>query len=253
MTSLAWFPIYPTDFLADTYHLGNTELGIYWRLLLVYYQHRTPLPMDVDRLRRLAQCQSPEEQKLLEGVMAEYFTLLPSADGTSVWHQRRADQEIEKGTVAHQNKVAGAAKARQIRAEKLSKINACSDVNSDIRVDTKLDTKGTTTTTTTTTKVLREAEPNVSRSAQAAAPARRGTRLPSDWQPDEEDRAYAHQRGIDVFVGAEAENFRDYWTAAAGPTSVKRDWHAAWRTWCRRAAERKPARGRSGDVFEGAI
>ena len=38
MSSLAWVPLYTHDFLADVGHLGNTELGIYMRLLLVYYR-----------------------------------------------------------------------------------------------------------------------------------------------------------------------------------------------------------------------
>jgi len=55
--------LYPTDFLADVGHLGNTELGIYTRLLLVYYRDARPLPYDTDKLRRIAMTFSPEESR----------------------------------------------------------------------------------------------------------------------------------------------------------------------------------------------
>ncbi len=114
--SMPYFALYPVDFLADVGHLGNTELGIYWRLLLVYYRDGRPLPCDSDRLRRIAMAFSPEECRILDAVVSEFFTLTTEPDGTRVWRNKRADQEIERALTIYSNKVAGAEKARAMRA-----------------------------------------------------------------------------------------------------------------------------------------
>lgn len=65
----------------------------------------------------------------------------------------------------------------------------------------------------------------------------RATRLPDDWQPDEAGLAFAGTRMPAGRIPDEIEKFRDHWHAANGPSSLKRSWAAAWRTWCRRAVE----------------
>lgn len=67
-------------------------------------------------------------------------------------------------------------------------------------------------------------------------PRRRGCRLPDDWKPDEDDRRYAVERGLNP--DSEAENFRDYWHNKPGKDGLKLEWSLAWRTWIRRSAER---------------
>lgn len=113
-----YIALYPSDFLADIGHLGNTELGIYWRLLLVYYRDGRPLPFDTDRLRRLAMTFSPEECRALEQVVAEFFVLSTEPDGSRVWRHKRADTEIERATKYIDAKRSGAEKARAKLAEK---------------------------------------------------------------------------------------------------------------------------------------
>lgn len=66
----------------------------------------------------------------------------------------------------------------------------------------------------------------------------RGCRLPDDWSPGPEDRAFAQTLSLDA--GRVAEGFRDYWHAKPGREAVKLDWPATWRGWCRREAERLP-------------
>jgi hypothetical protein len=38
----------------------------------------------------------------------------------------------------------------------------------------------------------------------------------------------------------EFASFTDHWRAASGANARKHDWDAAWRNWCRRAADFKP-------------
>lgn len=156
--SMPYFALYPVDFLADVGHLGNTELGLYWRLLLVYYRDGKPLPCDTDRLRRIAMAFSPEENRCLDAVVSEFFVMSTEPDGTRVWRNRRADREIERAISIYANKVGGAEKARAARAAKAAggvvgagavpqtshedlplAPPAGTDVNSDIRTDIKPD------------------------------------------------------------------------------------------------------------------
>lgn len=83
-----------------------------------------------------------------------------------------------------------------------------------------------------------DTEADTKKKAKAGA-ASRGTRLPADWEPDAEDKAYADAQRVDWRI--EAEGFKDWWAAAAGAKGVKLDWHATWRTWVRRAPKSGPA------------
>ena len=49
MTAPPWMPLYVSDFLADTEHLGATETGIYIRLILHCWQHGS-IPRDERKL-----------------------------------------------------------------------------------------------------------------------------------------------------------------------------------------------------------
>lgn len=65
-----------------------------------------------------------------------------------------------------------------------------------------------------------------------------GSRLPDDWEPSAEDRAFAEQLGLDV--NAIAASFRDYWHGVPGAKGRKVDWPATWRNWCRKTVESGP-------------
>ena len=66
----------------------------------------------------------------------------------------------------------------------------------------------------------------------------RGTRLPSDFLPDQGGQELALSLGLDL--QATLDHFRDFWTAKPGQGGVKLDWQATWRNWCRNT------RGRGG-------
>lgn len=68
---------------------------------------------------------------------------------------------------------------------------------------------------------------------------KRGTRLPADWELEEEDGNWAMSEfGLEFGeVCIQADKFRDYWIAKAGAGGVKRDWVATWRNWIRTYVE----------------
>lgn len=80
---------------------------------------------------------------------------------------------------------------------------------------------------------------NQERGAQRVSAAR-GTRLPPDWKPSEEDLRWAKTARPEINPDTEAARFADYWHGAAGAKGVKADWPATWRNWIRRA---DPPRG----------
>lgn len=113
---IPYIALYPEPFIADTYHLGNTELGIYWRLLLHYYQHLQPLPYDLDQVCRIAYATSPEERKAVEFILTKFFTPATDGEGNKVWRNHRADEEIERAlerVELNQSRTKAATKARR--------------------------------------------------------------------------------------------------------------------------------------------
>jgi uncharacterized protein YdaU (DUF1376 family) len=67
--------------------------------------------------------------------------------------------------------------------------------------------------------------------------SRRGSRLPSDWDLDDELRLWTKQNCPSINIESEVERFRDYWLGRAGPGGLKADWPATWRNWARKAVE----------------
>lgn len=92
-----------------------------------------------------------------------------------------------------------------------------------------------------------DAEPVEAEIVEATpAKQKRGSRLPSDWFPDESAVAAVRRRFPAVtqeWLAAEHEKFQDHWAAASGRTARKVDWNAAWRNWMRRSLERDPSGG----------
>ncbi len=81
-----------------------------------------------------------------------------------------------------------------------------------------------------------------------AAPRQmRATRVPEDFRPTEQMRAWfvAEKLGQVIDGAREHEKFMDYFLAAPGVKGQKVNWPATWRNWMRTAAERAPQRAGS--------
>lgn len=63
--------------------------------------------------------------------------------------------------------------------------------------------------------------------------ARRGTRLPSDWEPSELLKAWASKERPDLELVSVVPKFRDYWVAVPGQRGLKLDWEATFRNFIR--------------------
>lgn len=87
----------------------------------------------------------------------------------------------------------------------------------------------------------RDTDPSLTqRTQERGARTPTGSRLPPDWQPSDEDKAFALTERPDLSAEKEAEKFRDHWHGVAGAAGRKADWSAVWRNWIRRANAPKP-------------
>jgi len=78
-------------------------------------------------------------------------------------------------------------------------------------------------------------DPTTTSNEVVGVAAKRGTRLPSDWVPSVELRAWAVAKRPDLNVSEQFDAFRDYWNSIPGSKGVKLDWDATWRSWIRNA------------------
>jgi hypothetical protein len=88
-----------------------------------------------------------------------------------------------------------------------------------------------------------------STSRKALSAEQRGTRLPDDWKPTAEDRAFASDLGLDPDVTA--DEFRDYWTALPGARGRKLNWSKTFKNRCRELGKKPRLNGAvKGETFE---
>lgn len=57
----------------------------------------------------------------------------------------------------------------------------------------------------------------------------RASRLPTDWQPSESVREWFASKFPGAAIDEAVDEFRDFWSARAGPAALKTDWDATFR------------------------
>lgn len=87
----------------------------------------------------------------------------------------------------------------------------------------------------------REEADSASGDAPAAKPKREqtGSRLPDDWQPDDQLVTWAKSERPDLNIATQTASFRDYWRSQPGQKGRKSDWPATFRNWIRNARRDK--------------
>jgi uncharacterized protein YdaU (DUF1376 family) len=226
--SLAYFPLYPDDFEADTAHLTLAEDGAYNRLLRLCW--RTPgcsLPVEREWIYRRMRAHSDDDRRVVDTVLEEFFTV---SEGRLT--NARIAREWTQANAAH--------KRRKFAGRKGGSAKAL---------------KNNETEPSNATAMLKQPEPepeplyNSFANAHELMPpnrktAKRGSRLPDDWTLPDGWRDWA-TKTLDMparIVAVEADKFRDYWTAKAGKDATKVDWEATWRNWCRNSGPRGPTK-----------
>lgn len=75
------------DFIKDTSFLTNEEVGIYLKLLWLYYDSESPLPNSLTELAMKTNARDAKDDLL--GILETFFTL-----NDDKWHHIRCDKEI---------------------------------------------------------------------------------------------------------------------------------------------------------------
>jgi uncharacterized protein YdaU (DUF1376 family) len=198
------------DFQRDTASLSDADTLAYLRLLWMYYDTEQPLPNDPKKLAFRIGSNSDAVQMLLEA----FFSL-----ENDVWNHKRCDAEL----AMYRAKSDRARNANEVRWQS--------------KRDLKLDPNKIATNNQEPITIV-EAKPKQSR----------GTRLPADWKPSEEQTAFCKTERPDLHPVATGDRFRDFWIAQAGSKGVKLDWDAVWRNWVRneKAGGNKPQQDKPG-------
>jgi len=231
--SLNYYERHIGDYLKDTAHLSLLEHGVYGRLLDVYYTREAALP-DA-QVARLIGARSKDEIAAMRAVLAEFFVQEEGGD----WIQMRCEREIERFK-DKQAKAKRSADARWSASKAHSEGNANASPDA-MRTHSEGNAPRARPQTPDTSLV-----PKVQTDRGAA---KRGTRLPQDWEPGEPGMAFAAQQGLtNGRAAAEVEKFRDHWAAKTGSDATKADWQAAWRNWVRRSIEFGPKTGQQGGI-----
>lgn len=105
----SWMPIYWSDYLADTSHLGAMEHGAYLLLIAHYWQAGKPLPDDDVQLSRIARV-SRRQWKTLKPLLAAFFEI---RDGT--WQHGRVERELQLARERYERRAAAGQKGGRTR------------------------------------------------------------------------------------------------------------------------------------------
>lgn len=123
--SLAYFPMYPSDFDADTGHLSMAEDGAYNRLLRLSW--RCPdakMPDDLEWIFRKSRAVTEDDKALIAAIIAEFFIRKSGKIFSARLHKEwvQANKAHEKRVSAGKN--GGRAKAMKIKENAASNATA---------------------------------------------------------------------------------------------------------------------------------
>lgn len=204
-----WMPMYWGDYLKDTGHLGTLEHGAYLLLIGHYWSTGAALPDNDNALANIARLPLAK-WKAMRGTICRFFAV-----GDGAWRHGRLEREM---TAAVERKAKAKDRAEHAAAKRWAGHKQSSGDAPSIA------------------RGVPEQCPSPSPSPAKAKAL--GSRLPDDWTPTAEDRAFAEQLGLNPH--SIAPSFRDYWHGVAGAKGRKVDWSATWRNWCRKTAESGP-------------
>ena len=206
------------DFIKDTSFLTNEEIGIYLKLIWLYYDSEKPLPNNLFELGM--KTGTRDNQEVLEGLLGMFFVL---DEQNKCWNHTRCDKELEH----YKQQLTTASKAGKASALKRA-MN-----KNPTSVEQSLDERSTEVQPTN------NQEPRTI-NHKPIKENKRGSRLPQDWFLTKAMGDWATQERPDLDVRQVAEQFKDYWVAQAGQKGVKLDWDATWRNWVRNTKAVKP-------------
>ena len=206
------------DFNNATRHLSRLERSIYRDLLDLYYDLEKPLQLDFDKLARRIMVEDGERGAMRD-VLNEFFVL--QDDG---YHNARADREI----ASFQRMAIG---GKMGAAKRWAKGSDSPPIATPLPPQAKANANHE--------PVTMNHEPLVTQ----GKPAKRKTRLPENFEPNETGVEMANKAGLNV--RSELAKFVNHHTANG---TLFLDWQAAFRTWIGKAQSYAPRGYQNADV-----
>jgi len=195
------------DFIKDTSFLTNEEIGIYIKLIWLYYDAEKPLPNNLFELGM--KTGTRDNQVVLEGLLEMFFVL---NEQDSCWHHSRCDKEIEH----YKQQLTIASKAG-----KASALKRALNKNST-GVEQALNERSTQVQPTSNQQPVTNNQKKIL-----------GKRLANDFSFPLEWEQFCKETRPELSPVKTFDQFKDYWIAQAGQKGVKLDWFATWRNWVR--------------------
>nr|WP_315596108.1 DUF1376 domain-containing protein [uncultured Cupriavidus sp.] len=125
-----WMPLYISDYLADTSHLSAAEHGAYLLMLMHAWVNQGRLPVDDERLRRIARMDSKDWRDSGAELRGFFY------EQDSALRHHRVDAELERANanISQRSKAGKAsAEARRIKRDSEQNGNGCStDVGTNV-------------------------------------------------------------------------------------------------------------------------
>lgn len=228
-----YYPFHIGDFRSGTVNMSRQSRWIYRDMLDVYYDTEKPLALDLDALCDGLGVELADERSIVERLLRFKFT--KTEDGyhheicDRVIAEYRAKAETAKTNGAKGGRPKGSKNNPNNNQEKPSGFPSGSDVDASGKQEQ-------TGSNANQEPITKNHEPKTKGTAEA-----RGSRLPSDWHPSDDDTAFCKAERPDLRPSEVAKRFYDYWIAIPGAKGRKLDWPATWRQWVRN--EREERRG----------
>jgi len=203
------------DFIKDTSFLTNEEIGIYLKLIWLYYDSEKPLPNNLFELGM--KTGTRDNQVVLEGLLEMFFIL---DEQNKCWNHTRCDKELEH----YKQQLTTASKAGKASALKRA-MN-----KNPTSVEQTLNERSTEVQPTNNQQPLTKNQEKKTL----------GKRLANDFDMPDSWGEFCEKERSDLIPIKVFEQFKDYWVAQAGQKGVKLDWDATWRNWVRNTKTVKP-------------
>lgn len=108
------------DFIKDTSFLTNEEVGIYMKMIWIYYDTEEPIPNSLTELSMRVNARGKED--LIKGLLDLFFI-----SSTAGWHHKRCDKEIQN----YRQQLEFASKAGKASAAKRALNKTLADVKQE--------------------------------------------------------------------------------------------------------------------------